>query len=113
MRSINTWGRLIRTRLKIKDLVLLFKADGKYRSKIGIPPGLAPSIYGYYAKDKQRLTIVQYQKTNDSLYFNSDVTIQEDPYKGEVIPIYNNGPMDYAPTENVSFFELESTSGHA
>ena len=104
-------GTLDSSRIKIiQDRVLLFKADGKYRSKIGIPKHLAPSIYACYAKDKNLLTIVQYRQTNDTLYSNSDVSIQKSPYKGEVIPIYNNGTMDYSPTNQTSFFELESTS---
>ncbi len=103
-------GKLDENRLQIKEDVLFFKADGKYRSKIGIPPSMAPSIYGCYAKDKKRLSIVQYQQNTDELYFNSEVTIQENPYRGEVIPIYNNGPMDFSTPKEASFFELESTS---
>ncbi|GAA4236583.1 hypothetical protein GCM10022291_21260 [Postechiella marina] len=104
-------GSLDSTRLYInKNNVLLFKADGKYRSKIGVPKHLAPKIYGCYAKDLNRLTIVQYLQTNDSLYANSHAKVQEHPYKGEVIPIYNNGTMDYSPALETSFYELESTS---
>ena len=107
----NYMGALDSARVKIiQGHTLLFKADGKYRSKIGIPKNLAPSTYGCYAKDKKRLTIVQYKQTKDSLYSNSYVTVQESPYKGEAIPIYNNGTMDYSPTKTTSFFELESTS---
>ncbi|WP_367892720.1 DUF6786 family protein [Flavivirga amylovorans] len=50
------------------------------------------------------------KKTNDSLYFNSNVSVQKEPYKGDVIPIYNNGTMNYYVTNDISFFELESTS---
>ena len=104
-------GTLDSNRIKIiQDRFLLFKADGKYRSKIGIPKNLAPYIYGCYSKEKNRLTIVQYCQTSDTLYSNSYVNIQKSPYKGEVIPIYNNGTMDYSPTNTASFFELESTS---
>lgn len=103
-------GPLDSTRLRINEKVVLFKVDGKYRSKIGIPPQFAPSIYATYSKEKQRLSIVQYQKKSDSLYFNSDVHVQENPYQGEVIPIYNNGTMDYSPTNETSFYELESCS---
>ncbi|BAX78430.1 DUF6786 family protein [Labilibaculum antarcticum] len=103
-------GLLDSTRLRIRNNVVLFKADGKYRSKIGIPPQFAPSIYASYSKEKQRLSIVQYQKNSDSLYFNSNANIQENPYKGEVIPVYNNGSMDYSPTSESSFYELESCS---
>jgi len=103
-------GPLDTTRLQLKGNVLLFKADGKYRSKIGIPHTIANEIYGCYAKDKNRLTIIQYRKVNEAMYSNSTVSIQENPYEGEVIPIYNNGTMDYSQTDQVSFFELESTS---
>ena len=103
-------GPLHEDRLKMVGQTILFKADGKYRTKIGVPRHMAPPIYGCYAKDKNRLTIIAYKQTNDSLYFNSDATVQQAPYKGEVIPIYNNGRMDYAPTDEASFYELESTS---
>ncbi len=103
-------GPLDAKRLYTKNKTLLYKTDGKYRSKIGIPHKFAPEIYGCYSKDLQRLTIIQYRKTNDSLYFNSNAFVQKKPYQGEVIPIYNNGTMDYSATNEISFFELESTS---
>jgi len=103
-------GPLDKTRLQLKQKSLLFKADGKYRSKIGIPHDIAPKLYGSYSKDKNRLTIVQYRKTIETGYSNSNISIQDNPYEGEIIPIYNNGTMDYSPTTKTSFFELESTS---
>ncbi|WP_282136838.1 DUF6786 family protein [Seonamhaeicola maritimus] len=89
------------TRFAIKKNTVLFRADGKYRSKIGIPPEFAPNIYGCYSKLKNKLTIVEYKKENDSMYSNSFVSIQDEPFKGEAIPIYNN-------SEN--FYELESNA---
>lgn len=94
-------GTLDNTRLQLKNNILLYKGDGKYRSKIGVPPQLAPDIYGCYSKSKNRLTIVQYKKEKDSLYSNSFVSVQDEPYKGEAIPIYNN---------SADFFELESNA---
>lgn len=94
-------GALDSTRLQLKNNILVYKGDGKYRSKIGIPPQLAPSIYGCYSKSKNRLTIVQYKKEKDTLYSNSFVSVQDEPYKGEAIPIYNN---------SADFFELESNA---
>ncbi len=105
-------GPLGSDRLKFVGSTVLFKGDGRYRSKIGIPPSRAASIYGCYAKDKKRLTIVQFNISESRTYGNSEVSIQEEPYDGEAIPIYNNGPMDYLPTSEVSFFELESTSSY-
>ncbi|SDX18544.1 hypothetical protein SAMN05444411_103302 [Lutibacter oricola] len=103
-------GDLDQHRFQIKNNTVLFKVDGKYRSKIGIPNFIAPEIYGCYSKENKRLTIIQYKKTADSLFFNSNAAIQKEPYKGEVIPIYNNGAMDYSKTDIASFYELESTS---
>lgn len=104
-------GNLDSSRFEIIDDVILFKADGKYRSKLGIPPHIAKSVYGCYRPELNTLTIIQYAlPKGDSLYFNSEVSVQENPYMGEAIPIYNNGPMDYLPTDETSFFELESTS---
>ncbi len=103
-------GPLDDSRLRLKNNTLLFKVDGKYRSKIGIPNDIAPEIYGCYSKDNNRLTIVQYRKVNEDLYSNSEVSEQENPYEGEVIPIYNDGKMDYSNSTTSSFFELESTS---
>lgn len=94
-------GTLDSTKLQLKNNILLYKGDGKYRSKIGVPPQLAPDIYGCYSKSKNRLTIVQYKKEKDSLYSNSFVSVQDEPYKGEAIPIYNN---------SADFFELESNA---
>ncbi|WP_299552793.1 DUF6786 family protein [Seonamhaeicola sp.] len=88
-------------RLTVKNNTVLFKADGQYRSKIGVPPEFAPNIYGCYSKAKNKLTIVAYKKEHDTLYSNSYVSIQEEPFKGEAIPIYNN---------STDFFELESNA---
>ncbi|TNJ46578.1 hypothetical protein KFZ70_14195 [Tamlana fucoidanivorans] len=103
-------GQLNHDRLRVTNHVVLFKADGKYRSKIGIPNLYAPSVYGCYSKSKNQLTIVQFKKTQDTLFSNSHATVQNNPYRGEVIPIYNNGPMDLSIAESNGFFELESTS---
>ncbi len=97
-------------RLFIKDQALIFKTDGKYRSKIGIPNTISPSIYGSYQPEINTLHIVQYQIDGEPLYFNSEVSEQENPYLGEAIPIYNHGPMDLSIGETNSFYEMESCS---
>jgi len=97
-------------RLRITDGVLHYRTDGRLRSKIGIPRELAPPVYGSYAADEQRLTIVRYRQTDDSLYFNSNVTVQADPFRGEVIPVYNNGPLSDQVSPEASFYEMESAA---
>ncbi|MEO0733619.1 MAG: DUF6786 family protein, partial [Bacteroidota bacterium] len=73
------FGPLGSDRLRLEDSTVYFRADGRYRSKIGIPPELAPAVYGAYDPDRQRLTIVQYQTTTATCYGNSTVSIQEEP----------------------------------
>ncbi|MFY0687485.1 MAG: hypothetical protein JXQ90_09985 [Cyclobacteriaceae bacterium] len=109
-RIFQYFGPLDSSRLVLKNNVLLFKTDGNYRSKIGVPPELAPAVYGAYDPGVGRLTIVQYKKDTSNLYFNSRVTVQDEPYRGEVVPVYNNGSMDYTPQSQSTFYELESTA---
>ncbi|MEM1359300.1 MAG: DUF6786 family protein, partial [Bacteroidota bacterium] len=105
-------GPLRKDRLWLDDQAVYFKVDGKYRSKIGVPVDQAPNIYGCYDPEQNRLTIVRLLLGEEAdHYSNSHPNVQPLPYtNGEAIPIYNNGPMDYQPTEEVSFYELESTS---
>ncbi|TYA84059.1 DUF6786 family protein [Seonamhaeicola marinus] len=102
------------TRFVVKNNAVLFKGDGQYRSKIGVPPQYAPSIYGCYSKTNHRLTIIQYKKEQDTLYSNSYVSIQDKPYKGEAIPIYNNGSDFYELESNAPLKELRpnATTSH-
>lgn len=109
--DINTYmGHLNSSKIQLINNALIYKTDGKYRSKIGIPSDISPAIFGNYKPETNTLTIIQYQHNGDSLYFNSEVSIQDNPYNGEAIQVYNNGSMDYSPAEDASFFELESSA---
>lgn len=103
-------GPLDARRLHLQEGQLRFKADGKYRSKIGVPAEIAPRIYGCYTPEHQRLTIIQFSKGTDSLYFNSKVGFQQNPYEGEAISVYNHGRMDEGEMDENAFYELESAS---
>lgn len=95
------FGEMQTDRFQIKNGAILFKGDGSYKCKIGIPNTYASPIYGCYTKSRNRLTIIQYRKTNDSKFSNSFVAVLDNPYVGETIPIYNN---------DQDFFELESNA---
>lgn len=98
-------------RISINGNILEYKADGKYRNKLGFKPEvLKGNTFASFTPENKTLTIVQYQRTNDSLYFNSEVSIQENPYLGEPIQVYNHGPMDFSEPKENAFYELESTS---
>lgn len=109
--DLNTsyFGSVPPEKLKITDQVVLFKGDGKSRSKIGLPPKNALPILGSFDAANKVLTIVQYSISDDQDYVSSLWEIQKAPYRGDVVNSYNDGP-----TENGNqlgpFYELESSS---
>jgi len=104
------FGEIPEDRLKIKDNWIFFKADGKYRSKIGVSPQRATQIAGSYDALNQVLTIIHFDlPEGDHRYLNQLWEIQKDPFKGDVINSYNDGPLADG-TQMGPFYELESSS---
>ena len=105
------FGKVPADRLKIGDGVLYFKGDANYRSKIGLTPARAKNILGSYDSQHKILTLIEYNKPAEDLpYVNSMWELQEDPYVGDVINSYNDGPPDINTEQLGSFFELETSS---
>lgn len=105
------FGKVPPDRLKVKDSVIFFRGDGKYRSKIGLTPARAESRLGSYDPETGVLTIVQYNKPDGVAdYVNSKWEMQSEPYRGDVVNSYNDGPP--APGEKPlgPFYELETSS---
>ena len=103
-------GNVPESRLNVSENAVFFLADGKYRSKIGISPQRAVPIIGSYDASNNILTLIEFSlPENKSDYVNSALEIQEEPFRGDVINSYNDGP-----TENGSqlgpFYELEVSS---
>ena len=95
--------------MQVKDSILYFTCDGKYRSKIGLSPVIAKPIAGSFDFEKNVLTIVIPQVNKDASYVNSKWEIQREPYKGDVINSYNDGPLADG-TQMGPFYEIESSS---
>lgn len=105
------FGKVPADRLTVKDGVILFKADGQYRSKIGLPPSRALAIAGSYDPAAHVLTLVQYTRPADAReYVNSMWEIQREPYKGDVVNSYNDGPPAPGKPPLGPFYELETSS---
>jgi hypothetical protein len=105
------FGKVPADRLVIKDGVLFFSGDGQYRSKIGLSPQRAKDVAGSYDAVNKVLTIVQYNKPQGVTdYVNSMWQIQEQPYRGDVINSYNDGPPAPGVKPLGPFYELESSS---
>ena len=105
------FGKVPSDRLVVKENVIYFKGDGKYRSKIGLSPMRAKNILGSYDSENDILTILKYNKPkNITDYVNSMWEIQDNPFEGDVINAYNDGAP--APGEKPlgPFYELESSS---
>lgn len=103
------FGKVPAERLIIEDSVLYFKADGKHRSKIGLPPSIAKPVMGSYDAEKGVLTIVTYDLDPTGDYVNSMWEIQKEPFKGDAANSYNDGPVEDG-TQMGPFYELESSS---
>ena len=105
----NYFGTIPPDRLQVKDSVLYFTCDGKYRSKIGLSPLIAKPIAAGFDFERNVLTVVIPQVYKDTPYVNSKWEIQKEPYKGDVINSYNDGPLADG-TQMGPFFEIESSS---
>ena len=106
----NYFGRISADRLKVSDSHIFFKADGKSRGKIGIPPLRATGVMGSYDSDNNILTLVICRlPEGKSDYVNSSWQIQENPYSGDALNSYNDGPLEDG-SQMGPFYELETSS---
>jgi hypothetical protein len=103
------FGDIPQDRLQIKDSVLFFKCDGKYRSKLGLSPSIAKSIAASFDFKKNVLTVILFPVEKDKPYVNSKWEIQKEPYRGDVVNSYNDGPLADG-SQLGPFYELESSS---
>jgi len=105
------FGKVPANRLVVANAVVFFKGDGQYRSKIGLSPSRARSVAGSYDRSTHTLTLVQYTRPADAReYVNSMWEIQREPYKGDVINSYNDGPPAPGQPPLGPFYELETSS---
>ena len=105
------FGAIPPDRLVVKEDVIYFSADGKFRSKIGINPKRSKAVLGSYDADNKVLTVVQFnQPAGITDYVNSLWKIQDNPYGGDAANCYNDGPPSPGAKPLGPFYELESSS---
>jgi len=105
------FGKVPTERLAVEDEVLYFRGDANYRSKIGLLPSRAKPILGSYDPESGVLTLTHYTKPPGATeYVNSMWEIQEDPYSGDAINSYNDGPPPTGKEQMGAFYELETSS---
>ena len=105
------FGSIPTDRLVVKDDVLFFSGDGKFRSKIGVNPQRSKAILGSYDAANKVLTLVKFsQPEGVTDYVNSLWKIQDQPYGGDALNSYNDGPATPGAKPMGPFYELESSS---
>lgn len=105
------FGEVPQDRLVVTDRHIFFKADGSFRSKIGVLPQRSMGISGSYDWKAGVVTIVPFDQPSGLRdYVNSMWELQEEPYRGDVINSYNDGPSSPGGSYLGDFYELETSS---
>ena len=105
------FGTVPADRLVDRDGVLFFKGDGQHRSKIGVSPQRALPVVGSFDASRNLLTIVQYTLPEGAVdYVNSMWELQDQPYAGDAVNSYNDGPPEPGAAPLGPFYELETSS---
>ena len=105
------FGKVPADRLVARDGVLFFSGDGRYRSKIGLSPRRARPVLGSFDAERSVLTIVAFDLPEGAAeYVNSMWEIQKDPFAGDVVNSYNDGPPAPGAKPMGPFYELETSS---
>jgi hypothetical protein len=104
------FGDVPKERLVTDNGIIYFKIDGKYRSKIGISPKRASNFVASYDDLNKVLTILKYNKpAAGATYINQKWEIQKEPFIGDVINAYNDGPLTDG-AQMGPFYEMETSS---
>jgi len=106
------FGKVPADRLVARGGALFFKGDGRHRSKIGVSPRRAKPVLGSYDAENGVLTLVQYTLPDgNTVYVNSLWELpQKEPYGGDAVNSYNDGPPEPGKKSLGPFYELESSS---
>jgi len=105
------FGKVPADRLAVKESAIFFRADAHHRSKIGISPRRAKPVMGSFDAANRTLTLVQFTLPKDVTdYVNSMWEQQKNPFGGDAVNSYNDGPPQPGSKQLGQFYELESSS---
>jgi hypothetical protein len=107
--TTNYFGEIPADRIKHKDEVLYFKADGKSRGKLGVLPAKVKPVAGSYDAKNRVLTITMFDVSPESKYLNQEWNTKKPPFSGDAMNAYNDGPLEDG-TQMGPFYEIESVS---
>jgi len=91
---------------------LLFRGDGAQRGKIGVAPAAARPLAASWAPEREVLTLVTFTLPPGARdYVDSTWTVpQAEPFRGDAVNSYNDGPSAPGVPPFGPFYELESSS---
>jgi hypothetical protein len=100
-----------RLRVDVERNLMIFSGDGNYRSKLGVSQRRAVDWLGSWDPDVGALTLVQFTLPPRSAhgYTQNLWRVLPDPYSGDVINCYNDGPNELGGRLG-PFYELETLS---
>ena len=105
----NYFGKIAPDRLKVGDSLLIFTCDGHSRGKLGLSPLIAKGMAASLDYKNNTLSIILFPVDRQGLYVNSKWELQKEPFKGDVVNSYNDGPLADG-TQMGPFYEIESSS---
>ena len=103
------FGEISKDRIKFSNGILLFRADGKSRGKLGMSPLKAKTMAGSYDGENNVLTIALFDTDPKSTYLNQEWKTDKDPFIGDAVNAYNDGKLADG-TQMGPFYEIESVS---
>ena len=103
------FGEISQERIKYKNDLLFFKADGKMRGKLGIHPNAAKNKLGSYDALNKILTITFFDSVSNGRYLNQEWKTNKPPFSGDAVNAYNDGLLATG-GQLGPFYELESVS---
>jgi hypothetical protein len=104
------FGKIAPERLRVSGNNIYFRADGKSRGKIGLSPKRATGLMGSYDIENKILTLLLCKIPGGKTeYVNSAWQLQDDPYSGDALNSYNDGPLEDG-SQMGPFYELETSS---
>jgi len=89
---------------------VVFKADGRQRGKIGLPPARARDLVASIDYENELLTIMKFSRSGEGDYLSNAWADSASPFSGDVVNSYNDGPPAPGVPALGGFYELENLS---
>jgi len=93
-----------------RQACVVFRADGRERGKIGIPPARARDVIASIDYENELLTIMKFSRSGEGSYLANAWKDSPDPFGGDAVNSYNDGPPAPGMPALGGFYELENLS---